>query len=301
MHRRWRARRRRGVAEIVGAILLVALTIIAGVMLWTLQINTPPAPPSANFAFQGGGSAPVWGDPTDCQPWGNWTYPLSSSLYSSWATDWHDECSTNVAGNFSPMNVSQMIVAAVSPTNLLLSEISLTFLCDGRFAPAPYTTQNTTVLLSGSLANMTWFPGITSGSGATPGSVPTLGWCGGFHASGYGGGKFGTAYNRLGIFTPLSEGVNVLRAGDTFVLYLHQGGWPMDYSCVDPHSSIFSACPSADRTNLMPIFDHDDYHGAPPWCFTNVQACTLKVVYTGTPATTLATIPLTDLAPPVGF
>ena len=33
MSRRWRVRRQHGVAEIIGAILLVALTIVAGVIL----------------------------------------------------------------------------------------------------------------------------------------------------------------------------------------------------------------------------------------------------------------------------
>ena len=297
MHRRWRARRRRGVAEIIGAILLVALTIIAGVMLWTFHITTPPAPPSATFHFQSGGSEPVWGDPTDCQPWGNWTYPLSTSQYQPWAQQWQSECSTNVAGDFSPMNVSQMVVSAISPTNLLLSEITLTFLCDGRFAPSPYTSSNTTVLVSGSLASMTWFPGSTSSPAA---NAPTLGWCGGFRASGFGGGAFGVLYNRLGIFDPISQhGANVLRAGDTFILYLHEGGWPMDYSCVDPSSYIRFLC-NDPTANGMPIFDQDDYHGAPPWCFTSVQACTIVLTYTGTPATTLATVPVTDLAPALG-
>lgn len=295
MHRRWRARRPSGVAEIIGAILLVALTIIAGMILWTFQVTTPPAPPVANFHFRSGGSAPVWGDPTDCQPWGNWTYPLSTSLYTLWAQEWQSECSSNVAGDFSPMNVSELIFASVSPSNLLLSDITLTFLCDGRYAPAPYTSQNTTVLVSGSLAAMTWFPGSTSSPAA---NAPTLGWCGGFQASGYRGGAFGVLYNRLGIFIPIAHGTNVLRAGDTFQLYLHEGGWPMDYSCVDSSLPLFRSLCSNINAHMMPIFDFDDYHGAPPWCFTSTQACTIDVTYTGNPSTVLASIPVTDLSPP---
>ncbi|HKN07587.1 MAG TPA: archaellin/type IV pilin N-terminal domain-containing protein, partial [Thermoplasmata archaeon] len=68
LRRHWHRSRRRGVAEIIGAVLLVALTLVAGVLLWTFHIYTAPVPPTVNFVIRSGGSNPVWGDPTDCQP-----------------------------------------------------------------------------------------------------------------------------------------------------------------------------------------------------------------------------------------
>jgi hypothetical protein len=46
-----------------------------------------------------------------------------------------------------------------------------------------------------------------------------------------------------------------------------------------------------------PVLDNDDYHGAPPWCFLTPSACTIYITYTGDPQTTLAEIPVYELAP----
>jgi len=262
MHRRqrWRLARRRGVAEIIGAILLVALTLVAGVILWTFHIATPPASPTVTWVTTTGGSNPVWGDPTDDGPNG-----------------------------YTVMNTSQIIVAGHSPSNIPLADINLTFICNGNYGQATSAQgaqgpgDNITVLVQGSLASLTWYPGF----GTYPTSGPELGWCANFHAGGYGGGAFGTFFNRLGLFEPLTMGATVLENGDTFILYIHNGGWPLDYTDC-------GALPS-------PCFDQDDYHGAPPWCFLDAGACTIYLTYTGTPSTLLATIPVTQLAPPSGL
>lgn len=263
--------RRRAVAEIIGAVLLVALTMTAGVILWTFHINTPSSPPHVGFSFKTGGSNPVWGDPTDCK-----NYP---------------QCTGD---DYSLMNTSQIVVSSVSPSNIPLTEVRLTFLCNGVYGQATQGPppggqggsgpgNNTTVLIQGSLASMTWYPG-----GSTyPTSGPKLGWCANFNAGNYGNGAFGTFFNRLGLFDPLAHGETVLHPGDTYILYIHSGGLPLDY--------VRECGGSAGH----PAFDCDDYHGAPPWCFTSPGACTIVLTYTGTPATTLATIPVTDLAPPV--
>ena len=248
----WRLRRRsrrRGVAEILGAILLVALTITAGIILWSFRINTPPAPPSVTLAFKTGGSNPVWGDPTDYN-----------------------------GGEYSLLNTSQIIIQSTSPTNIPSTDVQLTFLCNGVYGQAGPNQggigpgNNLTVLIQGSLASMTWYPGY----GTYPTSGPKLGWCANFNAGGYGGGSFGVFFNRLGLFDPIRHGATVLGAGDTFILYIHSGCTPLDHGHCDT----------------------DDYHGAPPWCFTDPGACTIVLSYTGNPATILATISLTSLAPP---
>jgi hypothetical protein len=232
------------VAPIIATILILAMTIVIFTILFSFKFTTPPAPPSVNFLIHSGGSNPVWGDPTD-----------------------------EKAGTYSLMNTSQIIVASSSPTNIPLSAIQFTFVCNNAS-----TGGNITILVQGTLASMTWFPGTT---GNPPSDAPTLGWCGSFHVGGYGGGSFGTLYNRLGLFVPIAAGVTILQAGDTFILYIHNGGYPLDYTDCD-------AC-----------FDQDDYHGAPPWCFTNPGACTIYLSYTGSPGTLLAQIPVYSLAPPV--
>jgi len=280
---RWRQRRRRGVAEIIGAILLVALTMVAGVLLWTFHFYTPPSPPTVEFVVRDGGSNPVWGDPTDCQPVGNWHYPLSGANETKWNNGFDSECEyPNVAGNYSLLNTTEIIFSAHSPADIPLADISFTFICNG------------TVLLTGSFANMTWFPGS---SYAYPPSAPTLGYCGTFDAGGYGGGAFSTYYNRLGIFDPLVND-SVLENGDTFILYIHNGGYPLDYACLDAHMvALYGLCATPTNT---PISDFDDYHGVPPWCFSSPGQCTIYLTYTGTPSALLATIPVYTLVPTTG-
>jgi len=248
------------VSQIIAAILLVGLTITAGVILWTFHFQTPPATPTVGFVVRSGGSNPVWGDPTDQNP---------------------------NTGAYSILNTSEIIISSTSPLNIPLSEVTLTFLCNGLYGQATSSQgaqglgNNTTVLITGSLASMTWYPGF----GTYPSSGPQLGWCANFHAGGFGGGAFGTFFNRLGLFEPLTQNAVVLEAGDTFILYIHNGGYPLDYE-------------DCGGTASHPVFDCDDYHGAPPWCFTDPGACTIVLTYTGTPGTVLATIPVVALAPP---
>ncbi len=284
--------------------MLVALTLVAGVILWEFHITTPAAYPSVSFIIRSGGSNPVWGDPTDCQPSGYSLsgYPLSTSALGTWDSKWDTQCdgtptpTSPLTGNFSTLNSSQIIISAFSPGYISLSDIEFTFICNNAS-----NAGGTTILVQGTLGSMSWFPKYTSepSSGA-----PTLGYCGSFDAGGYGGGAYSTYYNRLGLFIPLNEGETGLAVGDTFVLYVHNGGWPIDFACIleaagegfgsDCHQSSYSA------SNALPQVDYDDYHGAPPWCFQSLGACTIVLSYIGTPSTVLATIPVYALAPPTG-
>jgi flagellin-like protein len=281
--RRWRASPRRGVSQIIATVILIALTVTAGAILWGFRIYTPPSPPDVSFVFRTSGSNPVWGDPTDCQPQGHWTYPLNATSITKWNTGFRNECEyPETSGNYSLLNTTQIVVSQVSPANIPLTEINLTFICNG------------TVLLEGTLASMTWFPGSTFAPSA---DAPTLGWCGTFDAGGYGGGAFSTLYNRLGIFDPIQPNTSVLNAGDTFILYVHTGGYPLDYACTTTWIvNYYGLCGS---TTGGPVFDFDDYHGAPPWCFVQIGQCTIYLTYTGNPQERLAEIPVTSLAPPL--
>jgi flagellin-like protein len=284
MHRarRWRLTRRRGVSEIVGAVLLIALTLVAGTLLWTFRIYTPPAPPTIGFVVRSGGSNPVWGDPTDCQPQGTWHYPLvGATNISNWNNGFYNECAyPATSGNYSLLNSTELIISTSSPADIPLADIDFTFICNG------------TDLLNGSLASMTWFPG--SSTDPAP-NAPYLGYCGTFDAGGYGGGAFSTYYNRLGIFVPIQAGVSVLQNGDTFILYIHNGGYPLDYACTT--TSLVRYYGICGGVTNGPIFDFDDYHGVPPWCFTSRDLCTIYMTYTGNPGALLATIPVYTLVP----
>ncbi len=104
------------------------------------------------------------------------------------------------------------------------------------------------------------------------------------------------------IFVPLTNSSQLLANGDTLYIYIHNGGYPLDYACIvraqgwggDP-----LICPSGITGG--PLLDVDDYHGTPPWCFSSPAACTIDISYTGTPATLLGSIPVYDLTPPTGY
>jgi flagellin-like protein len=287
--RRWR-HRRRGISEVIGAILLIAMTLVASVLLWTFHVNTPPAAPSISISISTGGANPVWGDPTDCQPQGQWTYPLNATElagrgYGLWGNLWDDQCyPPATSGNFSLLNTSQITIVAHSPANIDLNDVNLTFICNNAS-----NNGGRTVLVQGSLASMVWFPGSTTEPAA---NAPYLGYCGNFNAGGYGGGAYGTLYNRLGMFNPLNQNYSELENGDTFILYIHNGGWPTDFECVE--EALYGCYLNGGK----PVADWDDYHGAPPWCFVTPGACTIYLTYTGNPAGLLATIPVYSLAPP---
>jgi hypothetical protein len=295
---RWRSGRRRGgVAEIIGVILLVGLTLVAGVLLWSFHLNTPPPPPTVSFEVRSGSSSPTWGDPTDCQPTGYTlaSYPLSPSQYSSWANDWYDECYNAATGNFSVLNVTELTVSGISSSApLSLSDVDLYFICNNATDAGGMTT-----LVNGSFASMTWIPGLSTQPAA---NAPSLGYCGNFDAGGWSfipglTPAYGTLYNRLGFFDPITPGDQVLRDGDTFFLYLHTGGFPYTFLCVAAEVGEYpiSYCPTGDLGKVL--LDYDDYHGAPPWCFDTKDACSIYITYTGTPNTVLDTIPVADMAP----
>ncbi len=114
--------------------------------------------------------------------------------------------STPLPGNFSSLNTTQIIFTQISTTTCPFSELNFTFLCNGSDAPAPYTTTTTTVFLTGTLSQMTWFPGL---SGEAP-AGPYLGYCGGFDMGAEAGVAFGSLFTRLGIFDPLTKPTNYL-------------------------------------------------------------------------------------------
>ena len=304
LHRRWRLAPRRGISEIIAVIFLLALTVVAGAILWSFRIYTPPNPPSMTVVVRSGGANPVWGDPTDCQPWGYNTsqYPMWGGTLDTWFNLWNNQCENHVTGNFSTLNSTEFIVSTHSPGGIPLSEIQFTFVCNNASSLG-----GTTILLNGTLASMIWYPGVSSQPAA---GAPYLGYCGNFDAASITAAN-GIYYNRLGLFVPIQQGVDYVQNGDTFILYIHNGGYPLDFECpVNTWAHNLFYFNGENRTNgclhvfsngtAMPIpqLDYDDYHGAPPWCFLSINACTIYLTYTGYPYTVLAQIPVYSLAPP---
>jgi flagellin-like protein len=232
MHRWRRAPQRRAVTPIIASCLLTAITVAAGVVLWTFHIQTPSSGVQVEYVAEGGQTEPAWGDPTDCS---------NQTIYAS--------CDG--------LPAFFIVFTAHAPDDLLLTDLDFSLLC------------NKTSLVNGTFQEMEVIPG----SGSNPGSgSPALGSCGSWKPST--NGNQATYFNRLTYFQQIKPQAKVLQDGDIFVVYQH----PLATFC--------------DRSGNCP---DDDYHGAPPWCFTVPGACTIVLSYTGTPSSVLADIPMLEI------
>jgi hypothetical protein len=262
---RWRRARRPAVSTVIAAVLLLGITIVAGVLLWTLVLSPPPAPPKLYYTATSGLTYPVWGDPTDCSP----LLPHAPSYYlgngsgdprwNTYMNAWWADCEAGTNGTYNSMNVTEIVFTQVSQP-VSLASVQFNFICHNA-TPAPLTT----FLVRGSLQAMSWFPGSSQ---TVPSNAPQLWSCGTFNASGYGGGANSVYYNRLGFFKPLTAGATMLEPGDSIVIYVHSQNAVLEApSPIEPPSTWFHN-------------DFDDYHGAPAWCFTSPGACTIDLVDT---------------------
>ena len=226
-------RRRRAISTTIAATLMVGMTIVVGVILWTFRPPIPASPPSLAYVGIGQQSEPAWGDPTDC---------TNTTIYAT--------CN-NLPAVF-------VVITAHAPSNMLLRDLYFEFRCNG------------TSLVNGSFQSMEVVPG----SGANPGaSSPKLGACGTWTPSSF--GHTATYFNRLAYFQQARPGAPTLNDADQFVPYVHP------------------AAAFCDKSNHCP---DDDYHGAPPWCFTVPTACQILVTFGTNPSSLVATIPISQLA-----
>lgn len=232
---RWHRRRRarfRAVSPILATVLLIGITLAAGVILWSFRVQTPVPGIHVEYIAEGDQSEPAWGDPTDC---------TNQTIYA--------HCD-NLPAFF-------LIFTSHTPSAIPLVDLNFRMVCNG------------TNLVNGSFAQMEVVPG----SGSNPvNSSPTLGKCNTWKPST--NGAQSTFFNRLAYFQQIDAPSTVLHDGDIFVVYEH----PLTTWC--------------DRSNRCP---DDDYHGAPPWCFTSFNACTIDITFTGYPTTLIASIPLLDI------
>jgi hypothetical protein len=128
-----------------------------------------------------------------------------------------------------------------------------------------YLFCNGTIYLTAPLKQMEWVPGTAATVG---GGAPQLGHCGSYTPP-------SAAWNRLAYFNQLVPAHTTIVTGDYIVLYAH--------SFQPPN------CPSNNPCD-------DDFHGAPEWCYTVVNACTLILAYQGPPSATEMSVPLYGLS-----
>lgn len=165
--------------------------------------------------------------------------------------------STGINAHCDLLPAFAIVFTSHSPDLLLLSSLQFLMVCNG------------TSLLNGTFNQLEIIPG----SGANPAAgAPALGKCGTWKPST--GGNQATYFNRLAYFQQVYPGSTIMHDGDQFVVYEHP-------------STVF-----CDSEGICP---DDDYHGAPPWCFTIVGDCHIDISYVQTPATLIANIPMWEL------
>ncbi len=133
--------RRRGIATIIGVILLVAITVVTAGIVYAIRIPQPAVPTQINYTLVGG-TAQVYGNADDC------------------VTNSTTNTQTCLA-----MPAFSVVITSTSPAALALSSLQFLMLCNG------------TVYLSASLQAMEWVPGST---GVPSASAPQIGSCGTF-------------------------------------------------------------------------------------------------------------------------
>jgi flagellin-like protein len=175
----------------------------------------------------------------------------------------------------SQLQAVQIVFTTQSPGTMPIGSLQFFFLCNG------------TVYLQSTLPHMLYIPTTSHSVNANcVAGENCLGKCGVYDP----GQVFGhlIPFNRLGFFWQLVPNATYLQDGDSIILYIH--------SPVAPHDCSSSGCSSAPDT--------DDYHGIPPWCFASpggappASSCSIQIVYTGSPASTVLTIPVSALAVP---
>ncbi len=282
--RRWRGfrldgrRRRGGVAEIIATLLLVAITVALVFVLYLFRFPLSPPPPLVSYQVVTGMTRPVWGDPTDCYP--N-TLPnppsyylgpgKSNTLYTEYMDAWWDDCEYGSSGTYRNMNVTAIQIVDVSQT-IPLADLEFQFVCTNK---TPSYVQ--TNFVEGPLDAMEWEPGTNENLSS---SAPTLGDCATSHPNGNGANS--VYYNRLGYFDPLFDyHLTYLAPGQTIYIYVHTP------------DSVLEAPNPIEAVDKWNVSDGDDYHGAPPWCFTVPGACTVNLIDTAwNPAIIVLSVPL---------
>ncbi len=245
-----RPRRRglRGIAPIIGVILLIAITLVLIGVLYAIRIPTPPIPTQINYTMVGA-SEQVFGDGTDC-----------TTVDVGHGGTGVQECYT--------LPAFFVIITSTSPVGLPVASLQFTVFCNG------------TVYLNATLQQMEWVPGEAGNPGA---GSPVIGTCGSFVPPPR------AYFNRLAFFDQLTPGALTLEPGDQIVVFMNPSG----------PSSTCPTLPTPPTTvpYWWDIGCDEDYHGIPPWCFTNPSACPIELSYAGSGAATSGTVISFDYGP----
>ncbi|HKS59286.1 MAG TPA: archaellin/type IV pilin N-terminal domain-containing protein [Thermoplasmata archaeon] len=266
-------RRRRGVSNIIATVMLVGLTVVAGSFLWGFRPSLPPTPSSISYQAEQGRTALAYGDGSDA---------------------------VCVSGGSQPclMPVIEIIITDHSPSFILLTSLFIQFQCNG------------TSYLFTSVASIEVDMSTGTVVSKTP---PTLGQCGTWNPQ----GKSGVAFDRLLFFAQVIPGATSLGAGDILMLFTHQFEPPFcrtlpcwltaaQFGVVGTQNKAYAQCPEPGYANggaklangtYELIACDDDFHGAPYFCYTTVNACFINFVYVGTGVeSTVRSIPLYGLS-----
>lgn len=228
-----RRRPRRAITTTLATILLLAITLVGGALLWLFRPGLPSEPTEIDYQVLTGEVAPQWGDGSDCH-------------------------TVNGAESCLTLPAIDIVITGFSPNYIPLNALHFYFFCNG------------SIYLSSVFADMRIVPGSTQ---AISGNAPQLQTCGTYvppHA----------AFNRLAYFEQIQPGDVFLVQGDELI--------------VTAHSFMPPNCPNAGGNPC-----DDDFHGAPAWCYTVVDACSIVVYWSPTSgdlSSTLLRIPLFGLS-----
>jgi len=270
--------RYRGISEVIGAVLLVVITVVLCLFIYAIKFPLTPAPPTVSYQAVTGGTRPVWGDPTDCHPANmnpaDYLGPgHTTTQYNTYMNAWWSDCEYGDTGWYNLMNVSAIQIVDVSKA-IPLVDVEFQFVCTN------YTPKYLqTYFVAGPLGSMEWVPGSSQNLSST---APTIGKCATYLPNQNGANT--VYYNRLGYFDPVDYQHTDLAPGQTIIIYVHTP------------DSVLEAPNPIEPVNTWNVSDDDDYHGAPPWCFTVPGACTINLIDTQThPGVVLTSIPLNIL------
>ncbi|HEV2167178.1 MAG TPA: archaellin/type IV pilin N-terminal domain-containing protein [Thermoplasmata archaeon] len=280
-------RRRRAVSPIIATILLVGITIIAGISLWTLRFRFPTSNPQISFYVSGSGVMETFGDGSDCKTVGS---------------------GPSATQTCEVLPAIDVVVTSFSPSTLPVAKLQLYFHCEG------------TIYLTGTLASMEWVPGSTGTVGGPGNGVPGLGTCGSYTPPQAG-------FNRFMYYQQVTPGDANLEAGDQFVISAQSFSPPYcafapstsnicwvtsaQNSLIQANSKLFpSTCPSPGYVmGGNPAMNgsyglnqcDDDYHGVPSSsCYTVSGNCEMDIIAVGPPPALALSLPFVNLYSPAG-
>ncbi len=197
---------RRGVASTIAVTLLVALTVVAGTILWLYKPPVPSQPSTLYYHVETGITAPTWGDLTDCADISN-----------------PQTCAVQPA--------LDIIFTTQSPGQMALANIEFVFLCNG------------TVYLQSTLPGILYIPSTNHGANfnCIGANANCLGKCGTFDPAKIFG--YQIPFNRLGFFWQLSPNATYLQDGDSIVMYIHSQTQPRDVGSSKPDTDDYHGMP----------------------------------------------------------